>query len=184
MSKDNDKFVLKLNNDRKGEPKTLSEEETLKQMKRGFNNQYISFEYPFLWENIKSDDEDEFTDAVLFNKNNNAIVKISTQPCLVNTVEELKELVEKDLKSKECEIQESGMDTFDKYGIWDVFYTTKEGLEVEQYSILKSNNLYSLELYTKNNRDQVVLKSFVDVIQTFKILKPSYKIDGDSYEKI
>ena len=74
--------------------------------------------------------------------------------------------------------------TFDNYGIWDMIYLTKEGLEVEQYAILKDNNLYSLELYTKNNRDQVAVKSFVDVIQTFKILKPVYKVDGDSYERI
>ena len=117
-------------------------------------------------------------------KSSNSIVKISTQPCLVNTVEELKELVETDLKSKECNIQESGMESFDNYGIWDIIYITKEGLEVEQYSILKDNNLYSLELYTKNNRDQVAVKSFVELIQTFKILKPVYKINGDSYEKI
>ena len=38
--------------------------------------------------------------------------------------------------------------------------------------------------YTKNNRDQVAVKSFVEVIQTFKILKPVYKVDGDSYERI
>ena len=176
------KFVLKLGNDESGKPKTLSAEETLQQMKRGFNNGHITFEYPFLWQEIKTE-EDEFTDITLLNKNSNSIVKISTQPCLVNTVDELKELVETDLKSKECDIQQSGMETFDNYGIWDIIYITKEGLEVEQYSILKDNNLYSLELYTKN-RDQVAVKEFVDVIQTFKILKPAYKIDGDSYEKI
>ena len=33
-----DKFVLELGKDESGEPKTLSAEETLKQMKRGFNN--------------------------------------------------------------------------------------------------------------------------------------------------
>ena len=76
------------------------------------------------------------------------------------------------------------METFDNYGIWDMIYLTTEGLEVEQYSILKDNNLYSLELYTKNNRDQMAVKSFVDVIQTFKILKPAFKVDGDSYERI
>lgn len=180
----NDKFVLELGNDERGEPKTLSAEETLKQMKRGFNNGYITFEYPFLWLELESEEEDEFTNLLLLNKSSNSIVKISTQPCLVNTVEELKELVETDLKSKECNIQESGMESFDNYGIWDIIYITKEGLEVEQYSILKDNNLYSLELYTKNNRDQVAVKSFVELIQTFKILKPVYKINGDSYEKI
>ncbi|MCQ2961190.1 MAG: hypothetical protein MJ235_02445 [archaeon] len=179
-----DKFVLELGNDEKGQPKTLSAEETLKQMKKGFNNGYVSFEYPFLWQELKNEDEDEFTVRVLLNKNNNSIVKISIQPCLVNTVEELKELVETDLKAKECEIQQSGMETFDNYGIWDMIYLTEEGLEVEQYSILKDNNLYSLELYTKNNRDQVAVKSFVDVIQTFKILKPAFKVNGDSYERI
>ena len=180
----NGKFVLELGNDEKGEPKTLSAEETLSQMKRGFNNGYIYFEYPFLWQELKSDEEDEFTDLLLLNKRNNSIVKISTQPCLANTVEELKELVENDLKSKECDIQQSGMETFENYGIWDIIYITNEGLEIEQYAILKDNNLYSLELFTKNNRDQVAVKSFVDLIQTFKILKPVYKVDGDSYEKI
>ena len=92
--------------------------------------------------------------------------------------------METDLKAKECEIQQSGMETFDNYGIWDIIYLTKEGLEVEQYSILKDNNLYSLELYTKNNRDQMAVKSFVDVIQTFKILKPAFQVNGDSYERI
>ena len=76
------------------------------------------------------------------------------------------------------------MESFDNYGIWDIIYITKEGLEVEQYAILKDNNLYSLELYTKNNRDQVAVKAFVELIQTFKILKPVYKVDGDAYEKI
>ena len=166
-----DRFVLELGNDEKGEPKTLSAEETLRQMKKGYNNGYFYLEYPFLWQEMKSEEEDEFTHLVLLNKTNNAIVKISTQPCLAN-------------KSKECEIQQSGMENFDNYGIWDVIYLTKEGLEIEQYAILKDNNLYSLELYTKNNRDQVAVKSFVDVIQTFKILKPVYKVDGDSYERI
>ena len=179
-----DKFVLELGNDDNGQPKTLSAEETLQQMRRGFNNGSITFEYPFLWQVIKSEEEDEFTNIVLLNKSNNSIVKVSTQPCLVNTVDELKELVERDLKSMECEIQQSGMESFENYGIWDIIYITKEGLEVEQYAILKDNNLYSLELYTKNNRDQVAVKSFVEVIQTFKILKPVYKVDGDSYEKI
>ena len=179
-----DKFVLELGKDENNEPKTLSAEETLQQMRRGFNNGYITFEYPFLWQEIKSDEEDEFTDIALLNKNSNSIVKISTQPCLVNTVEELKELVENDLKSKECKIEQSGMESFENYGIWDIIYITKEGLEVEQYAILKDNNLYSIELYTKNNRDQVAVKAFVEVIQTFKILKPVYKVDGDSYEKI
>ena len=179
-----DKFVLELGNDESGEPKTLSAEETLKQMKRGFNNGYITFEYPFLWQEIKTEGEDEFTDITLLNRNSNSIVKVSTQPCLANNVEELKELVETDLKSKECNIQQSGMESFDNYGIWDIIYITKEGLEVEQYAILKDNNLYSLELFTKNNRDQVAVKAFVELIQTFKILKPAYKIDGDSYEKI
>lgn len=179
-----EKFVLELGNDENNEPKTLSAEETLQQMRRGFNNGAISFEYPFLWQQIKTEDEDEFTNIVLLNKNSNSIVKVSTQPCLVDTVEELKELVENDLKAKECEIQQSGMESFENYGIWDIIYITKEGLEIEQYSILKDNNLYSLELYTKNNRDQVAVKGFVDVIQTFKILKPVYKVNGDSYEKI
>ena len=179
-----DKFVLELGKDESGAPKTLSAEETLKQIKRGFNNGSISFEYPFLWQEIKTEEEDEFTNIVLLNKSNNSIVKVSTQPCLVDTVDELKELVEDELKSNECDIQQSGMETFENYGIWDIIYKTKEGLEVEQYAILKDNNLYSLELYTKNNRDQVAVKGFVDVIQTFKILRPVYKIDGDSYEKI
>ena len=103
---------------------------------------------------------------------------------MANTVEELKELVENDLKSKECDIQQSGMESFDNYGIWDIIYITNEGLEIEQYAILKDNNLYSLELYTKNNRDQVAVKSFVDLIQTVKVLKPAFKVDGDSYERI
>ncbi len=179
-----DKFVLELGKDESGAPKTLSAEETLKQIKRGFNNGSISFEYPFLWQEIKTEEEDEFTNIVLLNKSNNSIVKVSTQPCLVDTVDELKELVEDELKSNECDIQQSGMETFENYGIWDIIYKTKEGLEVEQYAILKDNNLYSLELYTKNNRDQVAVKGFVDVIQTFKILGPVYKIEGDSYEKI
>ena len=169
VEENKDKFVLKLGNDENGQPKTLSAEETLQQMKRGFNNGAITFEYPFLWQEIKSEEEDEFTDIVLLNKNSNSIVKVSTQPCF---------------KSNECDIQQSGMESFDNYGIWDIIYITKEGLEVEQYAILKDNNLYSLELYTKNNRDQVAVKAFVELIQTFKILKPVYKVDGDAYEKI
>ena len=35
-----DRFVLELGNDEKGEPKTLSAEETLRQMKKGYNNVY------------------------------------------------------------------------------------------------------------------------------------------------
>ena len=81
-----EKFVLELGNDENGQPKTLSAEETLKQMKKGFNNGYVSFEYPFLWQELKNEDEDEFTVRVLLNKNNNSIVKISIQPCLVNSI--------------------------------------------------------------------------------------------------
>ena len=185
MSEENNgKFVLELGNDESGEPKTLSAEETLSQMRKGFNNGYITFEYPFLWQELKTDEEDEFTVRLLLNKSNSSIVKVSIQPCLANTVEELKELVENDLKSKECDIQQSGMESFDNYGIWDIIYITNEGLEIEQYAILKDNNLYSLELYTKNNRDQVAVKSFVDLIQTVKVLKPAFKVDGDSYERI
>ena len=108
-----DRFVLELGNDENGQPKTLSAEETLRQMKKGYNNGYFYLEYPFLWQEMKSEEEDEFTHLVLLNKTNNAIVKISTQPCLANNVEELKELVETDLKSKECDIQQSGMENFD-----------------------------------------------------------------------
>ena len=39
-------------------------------------------------------------------------------------------------------------------------------------------------IFYPNNYYQVAVKSFVDVIQTFKILKPVYKVDGDSYERI
>ena len=85
-----DRFVLELGNDEKGEPKTLSAEETLRQMKKGYNNGYFYLEYPFLWQEMKSEEEDEFTHLVLLNKTNNAIVKISTQPCLANTVGYLK----------------------------------------------------------------------------------------------
>ena len=60
-----DKFVLELGKDENNEPKTLSAEETLQQMRRGFNNGYITFEYPFLWQEIKSDEEDELTDIAL-----------------------------------------------------------------------------------------------------------------------
>ena len=48
VEENKDKFVLKLGNDENGQPKTLSAEETLQQMKRGFNNGAITFEYPFL----------------------------------------------------------------------------------------------------------------------------------------
>ena len=71
-----DRFVLELGNDENGQPKTLSAEETLQQMKRGFNNGSITFEYPFLWQEIKSEEEDEFTNIVLLNKNNKQIWEI------------------------------------------------------------------------------------------------------------
>ncbi len=32
-----------------------------KDYKKGFNNQFVCFEYPFLWNDIKSEEEDEFT---------------------------------------------------------------------------------------------------------------------------
>ena len=95
VEKNKDRFVLELGNDENGEPKTLSAEETLQQMRRGFNNGSITFEYPFLWQEIKSEEEDEFTDIVLLNKNSNSIVKVSTQPCLANNIDELKEIVER-----------------------------------------------------------------------------------------
>ena len=162
----------------------FSNEEILSKMKRGFNNKYVCFEYPFAWQEMPKDNEDEFTDIMLFNRANNAIVKISTQPCLIDNIDDLKEEIEKELKNNGCTIQQSAMEKMETQDIWDVFYITKEGLEVEQFSILKDNNLYNLELYTKGNRDQVVVKSFVEVIQSFTILKPSFKVDGDSYEKI
>ena len=161
-----------------------NDEDIIRNMRRGFNNKYVCFEYPFAWQQMPIDEEDEFTDIMLFNRTNNAIVKISTQPCLIDNIDDLKEEIEKDLKSKGCEIQQSALEKMETQDIWDVFYITSEGLEIEQFSILKDNNLYNLELYTKNNRDQVTVTSFVDVIQTFTILKPSYRIVGDSYEKI
>jgi len=160
--------------------------EDFKDFKRGFNNRYICFEYPFAWKDIETEEESEFTDAVLFDKGNNAIVKVSTKPCLVDDINDLKKEVEKDLQSKGCIIQQSAIDKLNNHEIWDVFYTVSddENLEIEQFSILKDNNLYTLELYTKNNRDPVVVNEFVKVITTFKILKPSYKVENDSYEKI
>ena len=138
-----------------------------KDYKKGFNNQYVCFEYPFLWNDIKSEEEDEFT------------------PCTFNTVDELKEAVEVELKENNCEIQQSAVESLEKLDIWDVFYTTEEeGLEIEQFHILKDNNLYTLELYTKNNRDPVIVNEFVKVIQSFKILKPSYKITEEGYEHL
>ena len=129
-----------------------------KDYKKGFNNQYVCFEYPFLWNDIKSEEEDEFTDVVLHDRQHNSIVKISTKPCTFNTVDELREAVEVELKENNCEIQ--------------------------QFHILKDNNLYTLELYTKNNRDPVIVNEFVKVIQSFKILKPSYKITEEGYEHL
>ncbi len=158
--------------------------EDIKSFKRGFNNRYVCFEYPFVWEDIKTEDESEFTDAVLHDKQNNSIVKISTKPSNFENIKDLKEAVEKDLNENKCEIQQSAMDSFKQYDIWDVLYTTEEGLEIEQFAILKDNNLYTLELYTKNNRDQKAVSEFVKVIQSFKILKPSYKVFEDSYEKL
>ena len=130
-----------------------------KDYKKGFNNQFVCFEYPFLWNDIKSEEEDEFT--------------------------ELKEAVEAELNENNCEIQQSAVDSLEQLDIWDIFYTTEEeGLEIEQFHILKDNNLYTLELYTKNNRDPVIVNEFVKVIQSFKILKPSYKITEDGYEHL
>ena len=156
-----------------------------KDYKKGFNNQYVCFEYPFLWNDIKSEEEDEFTDVVLHDRQHNPIVKISTKPCTFNTVDELKEAVEVELKENNCEIQQSAVESLEKLDIWDIFYTTEEeGLEIEQFHILKDNNLYTLELYTKNNRDPVIVNEFVKVIQSFKILKPSYKITEEGYEHL
>ena len=134
---------------------------------------------------IKSEEEDEFTDVVLHDRQHNSIVKISTKPCTFNTVDELKEAVEAELNENNCKIQQSAVDSLEKLDIWDIFYTTEEeGLEIEQFHILKDNNLYTLELYTKNNRDPVIVNEFVKVIQSFKILKPSYKITEDGYEHL
>lgn len=184
--KNDDKYVLELNTSNNPNTEIPESDEDIKsKMLRGFNNKEICFTYPFAWQDItEQQEEDEFTNAVLFNKTNNSIVKISTQPCLVNNIEEFKKLIEDDLKSKECTVQQSAIEKLGEYEIWDVFYTTKEGLEIEQFSILKENNLYALELYTKNNRDPVVIKPFVELIQSFKVLKPSYKVDGNSYEKL
>ena len=184
VKKNKERFELDLSKSATKTPDMMSDEEVLSKMKRGFNNKYVCFEYPFAWQELPSEEEDEFTDIMLFNRSNNAIVKISTQPCLIDNIDDLKTAIEEDLKSKGCEIQQSALEKMDTQDIWDVFYTTKEGLEIEQFSILKDNNLYNLELYTKNNRDQATVKSFVDVIQTFTILKPSYKVNGDSYEKL
>ena len=184
MVKNNkERYELDLSKNGENTPE-FSNEEIFSKMKRGFNNRYVCFEYPFAWQEMPKDEEDEFTDIMLLNRTNNAIVKISTQPCLIDNIDDLKAEIEKDLKSKGCTIQQSAMEKMETQDIWDVFYTTKEGLEIEQFSILKDNNLYNLELYTKNNRDQVVVKSFVEVIQSFTILKPSYKVNGDTYEKI
>ena len=185
MVKNNkERFELDLSENRKNMPEPNTDEDIRSKMRRGFNNKYVCFEYPFTWQELPKDEEDEFTDMLLFNKPNNAIVKISTQPCLTNNMEDLKDEFEKDLKSKDCDIQQSVIDVLGGNEVYDIFYLTKEGLEVEQFSILKDNNLYTLELYSRNNRDPVAVKSFVELLQSFVILKPRYKVDGDSYEKI
>ena len=100
-------------------------------------------------------------------------------------MDELKEAVEAELNENNCKIQQSAVDSLEKLDIWDIFYTKEqEGLEIEQFHILKDNNLYTLELYTKNNRDPVIVNEFVKVIQSFKILKPSYKITEEGYEHL
>ena len=97
-----------------------------KDYKKGFNNQYVCFEYPFLWNDIKSEEEDEFTDVVLHDRQHNSIVKISTKPCTFNTVDELKEAVEVELKENNCEIQQSAVESLEKLdirmgvGLWNI----------------------------------------------------------------
>ena len=95
-----------------------------KDYKKGFNNQYVCFEYPFLWNDIKSEEEDEFTDVVLHDKQHNSIVKISTKPCSFNTVDELKKAVEDELNENNCEIQQSAVESLGHLDIWDIFYIT------------------------------------------------------------
>ena len=54
--------------------------------------------------------------------------------------------------------------------------------EIEQYNILKENNIYTIEIASFSRSE--IMTDYVSLLTSFKILKPSYKVNGDSYEKI
>ena len=151
--------------------------------KKGFNNKYISFQHPFAWEYLENDNE--FVVAKLFDKKYQSVITISVAPCITNDIEEIKEMIEADFKERNWNIQDSKVLKENDLQAWDVIFTViEEGrtFEIEQYNILKENNIYTIEIASFSRSE--IMTDYVSLLTSFKILKPSYKVNGDSYEKI
>lgn len=151
--------------------------------KKGFNNRFVSFQHPFNWKYLEN--ENEFVIAKLFDEKYQSIVTITITPCLTNDIDDLKNVIEADFKEKNWEIEDSKVIKEESIQAWDVIFKiieNKKELELEQYNILKENNLYTIEIVSHNRTE--IMNDYVNLIRTFKIHKPSYKVTGNSYEKI
>lgn len=151
--------------------------------KKGFNNKFVSFQHPFNWKYLEN--ENEFIIARLFDQKYQSIITISIAPCLTNDIKDLKETIESDFKEKQWKIKDSKVIKEEDIQAWDVIFEIKEEeklLELEQYNILRENNLYTIEI-ASHNRTQI-MNDYVNLIRSFKIHKPSYDVNENSYKKI
>lgn len=151
--------------------------------KKGFNNKYVSFQHPFSWKYLETDNE--FIIAKLFDEKYQSIISISVSPCISNKIEDIKEMIENDFKERNWNIQDSKISKENNLQSWDVIFTLikeEKAFEIEQYNILKENNLYTIEIASHNRTE--IMNDYVNLLTSFTILKPSYKITGDSYEKL
>lgn len=151
--------------------------------KKVFNNKYVSFQHPFNWKYLENDNE--FVIAKLFDEKYQSVITVSVAPCITNDIEEIKEIIEADFKERNWNIKDSKVSKENNIQAWDVIFTVlEEGktFEIEQYNILKENNIYTIEIASFNRTE--IMNDYVNLLTSFVILKPNYKVNGDSYEKI
>lgn len=151
--------------------------------KKGFNNKYISFQHPFNWKYLETDDE--FVVAKLHDQRYNSVITVSVSPCITNEIEDIKNMVESDFKQREWEIKDSKVLKDKHIQAWDVIFTViQDGkeFEIEQYNILRANNLYTIEIASHNRTE--VMNDYVNLLTSFNVLKPNYKVSNGSYEKL
>ncbi len=151
--------------------------------KKGFNNRYISFQHPFHWKYLEADNE--FVVAKLHDPKYNSVITVSVSPCVTNDIEDMKEIVESDFKAREWEIKDSKVLKDKHIQAWDVIFKIikdEKEFEIEQYNILRENNLYTIEIASFNRTE--IMNDYVNLITSFNVHKPNYKVSNDSYEKL
>lgn len=152
--------------------------------KKGFNNGKICFQYPGNWKTIE--ENIDFLVAAFLDEKHNTAIKVSIAPSAFNSVDEIKEITEKDLELAGWKIKNSEIFDFENKRIWDILcdaIINEQEFESEQLYLIENNDLYCFELDAVKNRNDVI-NDFRNLIQSFEILEPSYKVEGENITKI